>query len=74
MTTEIDATVKDHPWTVCPGPECPFHIWPVWVDDHECEEGRGVLFNRGGGDLPPQARVGKWLREKTVIPFAEETR
>ena len=36
------------------------------------EEGRGVLFNRGGGDLPPQARVGKWLHEKTVIPPAEE--
>lgn len=32
------------------------------------EEGRGVLFNRAGDDLTPQARVGKWLHEKTIIP------
>lgn len=30
MTTEKDTKIKDHPWQVCPGPECPFHIWPVW--------------------------------------------
>ena len=38
------------------------------------EEGRGVLFNRAGDDLTPQARVGKWLHEKTTFPPAEETR
>lgn len=31
------------------------------------EEGRAVLFNRAGDDLTPQARVRKWLHEKTVI-------
>ena len=31
------------------------------------EEGRAVMFNRAGDDLTPQARVGKWLAEKTRV-------
>jgi hypothetical protein len=35
-------------------------------------EGRAVMFNRAGDDLAPQARVGKWLNEKTsVTPHTE---
>lgn len=32
------------------------------------KEGRAVLHNAAGDDLTVHQRVGKWLREKTIIP------
>ena len=39
----------------------------VVLPDMWRKEGRAVMFNRAGDDLTPQARVGKWLHEKTIV-------